>query len=210
MNEAITDLTLIRLRSLPEMDAAVLLDTRLRCLEAEFKRSFLEMGIICVEVQERRLWASLCDFDGVPYHSFEAWVCSAAPQCRRQCFSAMAAVKELTEIPMHELAEIPQCNLAQLRKLSSGVRQQPEVIAAAKCLSEDDFRSKIKESFPDQHISNRRRMVLNFDEGDYETVCTWLDAIGEALDLTDREGELLALAIDWQQEHSGEHEGVRG
>ena len=157
---AITELSLVTLRSLPEEKAALVLDRRLRAMEESYKRSFIERGIILIEVQERQLWRWMADETGLQYGSFEAWVCNAAPQSRRDCFYAMRAIKDLQDIPLPELREIPRCNIALLQSISTGVRSKPEVIAAAKHLSEKEFVAKVEADWPDQHIESRRTIHL--------------------------------------------------
>jgi hypothetical protein len=197
---AITELSLVGLRCLPDVDAAVLLDARLRALEADYKRSFVERGIILIEVQERALWRSLCALDGTPYRSFEAYICHAAPHSRSDCFAAMRAVKELRDIPREQLAEIPRSNIGLLQQLSGSVRADPEVIAAAQALPEREFREHIRSSWPGQHIEGKRRLILTLSDGDYQMACEVLDDVGAKLGLSDREGEFLALLIDYRQE----------
>jgi hypothetical protein len=201
----VTELSLLQLRSMPEEKAATFLDLRLRALEDAWKRSYVERGVILIEVQDRQLWRWMVDFAGEQYESFEGWVCRAAPQSRSDCFAAMRAVRELHEIPMKELSEIPRCNVEVLRSLSSGVRIQPEVVAAAQALPEREFREKIKQDHPDQHVSARRKLILTFDSGDYDLICQVLDDVGQKLGISDREGEVLALVIDFQQEHDEEN-----
>jgi hypothetical protein len=196
----VTELSLLQLRSMPEEKAAAFLDLRLRALEDAWKHSYVERGLILIEVQDRQLWRWMVDFAGEQYESFENWVCRAAPQSRSDCFAAMRAVRELHEIPMKELSEIPRCNVEVLRSLSSGVRIQPEVVAAAQALPEKEFRDKIRQDHPEQHIESKRRLVLNLTAGEYDLVCCVLDDIGAKLGLSDREGEILALVIDYQQE----------
>jgi hypothetical protein len=196
----ITELALITLRSIPEEQAASILDSRLRVLEDAWKRSYIERGIILVEVQERGLWRLLAGLDGVPYHSFEAWVCGAAPHSRSDCFAAMRAVRELADIPRYQLESMPRCNVEVLRSLSSGVRSKPGVIEAAQALPEKEFREHIRASHPGQHIEGKRRLILTLSDGDYQMACEVLDDVGAKLGLSDREGEFLALLIDYRQE----------
>ncbi|MDR5727521.1 MAG: hypothetical protein RB191_08850 [Terriglobia bacterium] len=154
----VTELALIQLRSMPDWEAADILDSRLRVLETQYKKGFVERGLILVEMQERELWKRLRNQDGNPYTSFERWVCGSAPYSRRDCFAAMAAVKELRDIPTAQLAEVPRCNLALLAQLSTGVRAQPDVIEDAKTLSEKEFRAKIAVTFPNQHIEAQSKL----------------------------------------------------
>lgn len=155
-----TELSLIHIRAMPEEQAATLLDGRLRALESIWKRSFAERGLILIEMQERKLWRFLVTSDGLQYGSFEAWVVAAAPQSRSDCFAAMRVIRELKDVPVAELSQMPRCNLSLMQGLSSGVRQQPEVIEAAKTLPEREFVAKIQADFPAQHIESRQAVMM--------------------------------------------------
>ena len=190
---AVTELALVQLRSMPDLDAAAFLDARLRCLEADYKRTFVERGVILIEVQERSLWRLLGD-----YHSFEQYIVTAAPHSRSDCFAAMKACRELRDIPREQLAEIPRCNIEVLQSLSPSVRSV--VIEAAKDLSESKFRKKMLAEYPDQHIQNRRRLVFNLDLSDYDMVCDVLDGIGTLTGKTSREEQFKILCLDFRED----------
>jgi hypothetical protein len=158
MTEEVTELTLIAMRSIPDWEAAYMLDSRLRVLEVQYKHGFVERGLILVEMQERELWKHVRNQDGKQYESFERWVCGAAPYSRRDCFAAMKAVRELQAVPTDQLAEIPRCNIALLTQLSTGVRSDPEVLEHAKNLSEKEFRACIAVTHPEQHLAAQTLM----------------------------------------------------
>jgi hypothetical protein len=90
-----------------------------------------------------------------PFHSMDAWIAGSAPWSRRDCYAAMKAVDELSDIPTETLSEIPRCNIARLQQMSSTTRQEPEVLAAASRLSEQEFAAKIEHDYPDQHMEAR-------------------------------------------------------
>jgi hypothetical protein len=52
----ITEQAVADIRKLDDWDAAAILDRRLIELEKAAKRSFIEMGITCLEVKKRELW----------------------------------------------------------------------------------------------------------------------------------------------------------
>jgi hypothetical protein len=148
----ITELTLVRLRTMPDWEAADVLDDRLRVLEVQWKRGYAERGLILLEVQERELWRHIRDREGVGYTSFERWVVGSAPYSRRDCFAALAAVKELKDIPASVLMDVPRCNIGVLQQLSSGIRSQPEVLQQAKTLSEKELLAYVAVKHPTEHI----------------------------------------------------------
>jgi len=141
-------------------EAATAMDGALRALDGLSKRIFIERGLILLEVESRRLWEHLADADGVPYRSFEQWVCSAADYSRRDCFYALAAAKELRDIPVRELSQMTRSNIEVMKTLSTGVRQKPEVIEAAKNLPEKEFVAKVQADYPEQHLESRQPVVM--------------------------------------------------
>lgn len=148
-------------KGMEPLDAANILDGALRALDGLAKRLFIERGLILLEVEARRLWEHLANPEtGGPYRSFEKWVVTAADYSRRDCFYALAAAKELRDIPVRELSQMPRCNIALMQTLSSGVRQKPDVIEAAKTLPERQFVAKIQADFPSQHIEQRQPVVM--------------------------------------------------
>lgn len=156
----ITELTLVNLRSATDQYAAQILDAKMRVLEQQWRRSFVEKGLIAVEMKQRQLWKHVLDPQGQPFKSMEAWICNAAPQSRSDCFAAMRAVEELRDIPREQLAEIPRVNIATLRQLSTAVRSDPAVLEAARNLSEHEFTAKIEAEFPSQHVEARKPIKL--------------------------------------------------
>ena len=171
-----TDLAYVR--SLPDKEAAQLLDGRLRALDRVAKTGFMERGIILREVQGRKLWQHLAAEDGRFYHSLDQWIVTAAPWSRRDCYAALGAAESLKEIPLDRLASIPRCNIALLSQLSSGVRKDPEVLKSARDLSENDFRATIKQEHPHEKIEMTREVKLKFTESQYSKV---MDAVDLAI-----------------------------
>jgi hypothetical protein len=189
-HEPLIDLKAIRWS---EMDAESL-RSLLASLDGIEEQVFAARGMAALMIEERILWQPL----GFP--SFDVCLKAICPKSWGYCRDAMRTVKELREMPLADLLQIPRVNLQTMRQLSTGVRNDPKVIEAAKNLSEKDFREGIRQHFPDQHIEARHRMLLDFSDGEYETVCAWLDDVGKLLNLADREGQMLALAINWKQE----------
>jgi hypothetical protein len=147
-------------RSMAPVDAAIALDGALRALDGLSKRIFIERGLILLEVESRRLWEFLATPEGIPYRSFEHWVTLAADYSRRDCFYALAAAKELRDIPVRELSQMTRSNIEVMKTLSSGVRKQPEVIEAAKTLPEREFVAKLQNDYPSQHIEQRQPVTM--------------------------------------------------
>jgi len=196
LHASLSDLDLVRLRSMEPHDAAVALDGRLRALEAVYRQGFIHRGLILLEVQERQLWRWL-DEDGRQYRSFEDYVVNACPHSRRDCFAALSAVKELKDVPLAQLAEVPRCNVEVLKTLSTSVRNDPTVLRDAATMTENEFTAKVSVNHPNQHIEAPVRPTLRLTPA----VQSALDLIGSLMSIEDRQGQLEAMAIDFVVEH---------
>jgi len=111
-------------------------------------------------------------------------------------------VKELQDVPKSDLLEIPRMNLEVLKSVSTSVRSQPEVLEAAKTLSEAEFVAHLQVTQPTQHIEATKRLVLTYPAGDLSVIEAALDLVGTLSKVESREGQLLALCIDFIGEHS--------
>ena len=169
----IGELEIRQLRSMPDEEAAQVLDLRLRELEKQHRRGFVERGLILVEVEERQLWDKI---PGRPFKSMNEWIANAATHSRSDCYAARDAVKKLRSIPTEQLKEIPRCNVnVMLRDIKSeAIRNSPEVVEAAQTLSENDFREKLTADYPDQLIENKVKVVLHFDKSAYDFITSKL------------------------------------
>jgi hypothetical protein len=194
-------------RSLDEGSAAYLLDARLRFLESQYKRTFVERGFILVEMEERKLWKLLTNSaTGQPYDSFDRWVVSAASHSRSDCFEAMRAVKELRDIPKGQLMEIPRKNIMVLQSLSSQVRKQPETIAAAQTASKREFILHIQTQHPDQHLEQEIKQTTYPTESQRKVIDRAREIACWAYGSADREGQDEAIC-QFFLEGSCEREG---
>jgi hypothetical protein len=164
------ELSVLALRAMPDEQAALRVDSLIRGLEAQWKMSFAQRGYLMLECEERELWKHLFDSSGNPYGSFGQWICDAAPFSRADCYQALRTVKDLPDVPRHELEQIPRCNLMELRKLSTAVRAQPEVIEAAKTMPQKSFIGRLQAGFPEQHLEQTRSMTFRFTESQHAVV----------------------------------------
>lgn len=198
--------SILRIREMSDSQAAHYLSNRLIAMERDWKLGFIERGLILLNVQSRELWRLMNNSEGKPYHSFENWVTTCAPQSRRDCFAALAAVKELQDVPLEHLAEISRCNIIQLQHLSTSIRSTPEVLEAAKTLTEEAFAEHIEVRHPDQHHERPVKPTLRLTK----PVQDALDLVGRLMSVDDRQGQLEALCADFLIEHSyGEPDGTR-
>lgn len=125
------------------------LTAELRSLDEAFRNGYLRAGFICMEVRSRELWKEL------DYHSFNDWLIHSAPYSRSHCYAAIKDIEELSEFGQDQLLDIPTGNLPLMKKLSSAVRSEPEVLRWAVECSESEFWAKVQAQYPNQHIEAR-------------------------------------------------------
>jgi hypothetical protein len=145
---------------LNDAPAATMLEACIRDLDGIEKQVFAVRGRALLMMEERQLWKLLTDpATKAPWRSLDAWLASAAPHSRSDCYAALRAVRELQDVPFETLTQMPRCNVEQLRKVSSGVRARPEVQAAARELPEKDFVEKLNREHG-QHLEPRKLVLL--------------------------------------------------
>ena len=189
----ITKEDIAEMRSWGAATAAHRMDSRTREIEGYTKRSFIEMGMILNEMSDRKL------FEHLGFSSFDRWLSDAAPVSRSGGYSAMKALREITEVPIEELQQMPRCNVVTLQKLSSGVRRDPEIIEAAKTKSEDDFLSKIEELHPDQHLEGGKKLHIKPSKSARKTIDEAFAAACWSYEVEGREAALEAICAYFMQ-----------
>lgn len=204
------DLTIRQLRGLPDLEAAVAFDGCLRGLERQYRRSFVQRGLILLEVEERGLWRLLDDNEtGLPYSSFEKWVVGAASHSRSDCFAALRAVKELRDVPVDQLIEMPRCNVSVMQCLSPAVRRHPEVVKAAQVLPAKEFVQRIGKDFPDQHIEERRTIHLAPVESAKAIIDEAIEMAMTLEEVKTREQALEAIAAEYIDTNRDRYDSVQ-
>jgi hypothetical protein len=154
--------------ALPDPEAAEALNTRMAALDQIHRiheRSYAERGIIAREFETRHLWAHLIDPEtGISFPHLTAWLsCSDFLGCRRTNFEAKADMKELSDVPADKLIDVTKDNIKVLKLLSTSVRNQPDVLEAAKSMPQNEFLAKVEKEHPTQHLEVRR--FLRFKPG---------------------------------------------
>ena len=191
---SLNSFSILHVRSLEDSDAAYALDTRLRLIDWGYRRSFVERGLILLEVEERQLWKLMLRLDnGEAYTSLNSWICDAAPYSRSDSFAALRAVKELRDIPTDMLLEMPRVNVQVLQALSSQVRQDEGVLEAARTHSKKDFVAMIERDHPQQHIKEDA-----YEDPDVELAIKMAQALEDGCD--SRRDALKCIAIAYIQE----------
>lgn len=137
------------------MDADVAADAIagfLSALDGAEKQVFAARGMALLIVEERRLWEGRAP-------SMGQWIKQIAPQSWSDCYSAMRTVRELLpDVPLDDLKDMKRANLETVRKLSSAVRRDPQVVEGAKTQPYRTFLAETAQAFPEQHLDVRSRM----------------------------------------------------
>lgn len=178
-------------------DAARFLDSAARRLENQNKLAFVELGLICKHVEDRKLWGIL------GFRSFDDWITNACPSSRSSGYEAKTALNNLADVPFSDLQSMSRENIRTLSKMSTGSRKSPELIAAAKSQGGREFIRTIQSDFPNQHIEGRKRIVWFLPES---TESLMEDAIKLAMKVGEcesREEALLEIATDYLNNNHG-------
>lgn len=166
--------------SLPDEEAAQALNFRFAAwnrLEALREQSFAERGLIIREFEKRRLWAHLISPDtGEPFTSLSAWLSGADYLgCRRTNFEAKRVLALLEDVPPERLVEVPKANLHTLTQLSTTLRNDPDILEAARVLPREEFEKKVEVEHPLQHVEVRTPARFFFNHTQKESVEAWVD-----------------------------------
>lgn len=137
-------------------------DARVREIGEFVKTSFVEMGYLLIEAEQKQLHQFLCDSNGKTYHSHDAWISSALPFCRATAYQAKRVVRELADVPAEKLKQIPRASLEMLRLLPAKERKNGWIERAV-TLEPQQFASVMRDEIPDLHIEQKIRWSLSLD-----------------------------------------------
>jgi hypothetical protein len=174
------------------------LDNREHQLQDAIKLTYAMRGWAALIAEERELYA--------PYAAFDEWLKVVCPKSYKYVLDAMRAVKELESIPYADLLQMPRCNIKLLLQASSGLRDKPAVIEAAKTQPENLFRDLL--NLHDQHIPATEWPKWKFSDGDYRKIELVLDFVGLSEiavggeELTTPEMKFMRLIQDFMDEHN--------
>lgn len=201
----ITEADIVNLRTVDEIQAADIFDARVRYLERYTRRSFVEVGMICQEVEKRDLWRRMVvPGTSVYFHSFGAWMVSSLNVSRSSAYSAMNIVKG--GVSIEDLREMPRCNAETLASLSTKVQKDPKVIEMAKSATSKDFIKAVQQAHPDQHVESKRAIVAKPTESARSLMEHCFDVVKWAYDIESREDvmeNLVAYFMDGACEREG-------
>lgn len=144
-------------RDLPIPEAADAVRGILGSLDTAEKQVFAIRGMALIVIEERKLWEGQAP-------SMGQWIKMIAPNSWGECYAAMRTVKELLpDIPLDDMQEMKRCTLEEVKRLSSAVRRDSQVIESAKTLPLNEFLEKVEKDHPHQHVESRR--PLRFSPG---------------------------------------------
>lgn len=158
----------------------------------EKEREWVAVARACLEVQGRELWKH------GGYHSWDAWLNSAAPSSARTIYWHIRIVRGLeADFTDEELATIPPESAKVLSKVSPSVRRDPRVREAAKS-KKRHLVETVQETHPDQHIETDVKRVLNFTESQWAVVSEMIEAYRVMNNPETPEAAILEeLAAEW-------------
>ena len=150
--------------ALPDPDAERLIFSTLTTYAEDERSRYATVGLMADAVEKRLLWKCHVDpADGLPCRSFARWA-QLCPYPYSTLYAAMRDVQALADVPPTELAQIPHGNFRTMKQLSTSVRRDPAVLAAAKSQSNDSLVAHIKAKHPEQHIERETVFKVPLNE----------------------------------------------
>lgn len=144
------------LLSLGEEEAERVCFEKMQQIDASWRVSFGEAGLICRLVHQNMLWRYRQDPEtGMPCGTFEEWVRISAPWSRAKVYEAKKMVDALWgDVPEEKLRIMPRSTMIELVRFSSEVRQDPRVVDAAISMSPQKFVEVVRDAYPEQHAES--------------------------------------------------------
>ena len=166
--------------SMPDPEAAESLNRRMAAwvrVDRLYERSFVERGLIIREFEKRQLWKYLIDPEtGVNFPHLSAWLSSADYLgCRRTNFESKRILAMLEDVPAEKLIDVPKANLHTLTQLSTAVRNDPDILEAARTLPREKFEEKLEREQPQQHIEVHSPLKFHFIRSQRKAIEAWVE-----------------------------------
>lgn len=205
--------------ALPDPEAAFALNSRIlawNVIDKLHERSYVERGLIAIQFEKKQLWKHLIDPDvGQPFENFTSWMsCSQFMGCRRTNFEAKRTMSLLDDVPAEKLIDVPKGNLNTLIQLSTAVRNDPSILAAAKTLQPEKFLEKVEKEQPLQHLESRKPLHLMLGRCDRKVIDRWTEhaitngIAGSVTEAIVRACELAMDDVELDEEMNYEHEHI--
>jgi hypothetical protein len=148
----------------------------LKRVEAVYEVSYGQRLVIIRHFEERSLWQYLIDPEtDQTFPSMTAWLSSGFIGCRRVNFEALRTGKALADVPAGKLLDIPKGSLHTLAQLSTAVRNEPEVLEAARTMKPEEFEEKLEREHPLQHVERRTPMRLTPGRSERRIIDRWIE-----------------------------------
>lgn len=139
-----------------------------------YEVSYGQRLVIIRHFEERSLWRYLTDPEtDLPFPNLTAWLSSGFIGCRRVNLEAHKDGQALSDVPPEKLIDVPKSSIRVLKQLSTGVRNQPDVLEAAK-RGDEKLLEKIEAEHPLQHIEGRKPLRFNLGRSQAKTVEKWI------------------------------------
>jgi hypothetical protein len=171
------------------------------------ERTFAMRGRALLIIKERQLYKQDLDLEvGRPFESMDRWLKAMHSRHHRYYQESLTAAENLREMAFEDFAALPRCNVKQLEKTSSNVRNLPDVIEAAKNLPEKEFVAKLNREHS-QHLSERKPIVLaeTEDVDEFESAIAMVQFVEDV----GRSAAIKIIAISVIQEYAVRYEHMK-
>lgn len=151
-------------------------------IEARERRTYVEFGLVLVEVERAELFRYLldpvcrscgkktmgratcrnCKAVREYFRSFDRWLTARAPVSRTTGYAAKRAVEAGLEggLSIAQMNGIHRANLDAVAKLPPALRRDPKIIKAAQTKTYDELLVALERDHPEAHMESRRQMIL--------------------------------------------------
>jgi hypothetical protein len=189
------------LDGLTDAQAAEIAAARALWIDSRDRLTFAEKGMLAEYVDRRELWRHFgCQ-------SLSEWIHTKCPYSHGSWFDAKRRWKELEDVPASDRVQIPRSNLIVMQKLSTAVRQDREVIEAAKTLPEAQFVERVQGKFPDQHLEPSRPVQIKADASAAKVIEEAVE-LAMRLGASNRSEALEDIAQNYIDDHRNEYDAM--
>ena len=203
----ITEERLQEMRMWEEDEAATELDERIQVIESQQRQSYVEIGLIVCEMEDRKLFRRIIDpGTAQPFTSLDRWIITRMKVCRSTAYAAKGAIRELRDMPREQLEEMPRFAIEKARKLPPKRRQEPSVIEALKTSTEAELDEFIQKEIPEAHLEGKTKFLLTPDKSQRAIYDSALEAAEFLTGAKTKEDQLEAVAGDYLITHQSELE----
>jgi hypothetical protein len=194
-------------------------DRRVSDIEERERRTYVEFGLVLIEVERGELFKYLldpmcracgtetrgratckkCQAVREYYHSFDRWLTVRAPVSRTTGYSAKHAVERGIEagLTVAQMNSIHRANLDAVAKLPAQVLADPAVVKLAQTKTYDELLQTLERDYPQAHIEGRRQLVLKPTKSARSVIDDAIRAAEELHELEGREAAVEYICASW-------------